>query len=61
MAKRNPPKYKFQIVLERLQGEQSVGQLVKNYNIHSNKTLRFWPVTARPMSPFLAFVFTIFP
>ena len=31
MAKRYPPKFKFQIVLELLQGGQSVGQLAKSF------------------------------
>jgi hypothetical protein len=30
MPKRYPPKFKFQVVLELLQGEQSVGQLAKS-------------------------------
>ena len=41
MAKRYPPKFKFQVVLELLQGEQSVGQLAKSYNIHPNSILKW--------------------
>lgn len=41
MAKRYPPKFKFQIVLELLQGEQSVGQLAKSYNVHPNSILKW--------------------
>jgi transposase-like protein len=41
MAKRYPPKFKFQVVLELLQGEQSVGQLAKSYNVHSNSILKW--------------------
>jgi hypothetical protein len=31
MAKRYPPKLKFQVVLELLQGEKTVGQIAKAY------------------------------
>jgi len=41
MAKRYPPKFKFQVVLELLQGEQSVGQLAKSYNVHANSILKW--------------------
>lgn len=41
MAKSYPPKFKFQIVLELLQGEQSVGQLAKSYNVHPNSILKW--------------------
>ena len=41
MAKRYPPKYKFQIVLELLRGEQSVGQLAKSYGVHPNSILKW--------------------
>jgi transposase len=41
MAKRYPPKFKFQVVLELLQGEQSVGQLAKSYNVHPNSILKW--------------------
>ena len=41
MAKRYPPKLKFQIVLELLQGEQSVGQLAKSYNVHPNSIVKW--------------------
>ena len=36
MAKRYSPKLKFQIVLEALKGEQSVGQIAKAYGVHPN-------------------------
>ena len=41
MAKRYPPKFKFQIVLELLQGEQSVGRLAKSYDVHPNSILKW--------------------
>ena len=41
MAKSYPAKFKFQIVLELLQGEQSVGQLAKSYNVHPNSILKW--------------------
>jgi transposase-like protein len=41
MAKSYPPKFKFQIVLELLQGEQSVGQLAKSYDVHPNSILKW--------------------
>jgi transposase-like protein len=41
MAKRYPPKFKFQIVLELLQGEQSICQLAKGYNVHPNSILKW--------------------
>jgi transposase-like protein len=36
MAKRYPPKLKFQIVLEALKGDRSVGQIAKAYGVHPN-------------------------
>jgi transposase len=36
MAKRYSPKLKFQIVLEALRGEQSIGQIAKAYGVHPN-------------------------
>ena len=41
MAKRYPPKLKFQIVLELLQGEHSVGQLAKAYDVHPNSIIKW--------------------
>lgn len=41
MARSYPPKFKFQIVLELLQGEQSVGQLAKSYDVHPNSILKW--------------------
>jgi transposase len=36
MAKSYPPKLKFQIVLEALKGERTVGQIAKAYGVHPN-------------------------
>ena len=36
MAKKYPPKLKFQVVLELLQGEKTVGQIAKAYGVHPN-------------------------
>ena len=36
MAKRYSPKLKFQIVLEVLKGDRSVGQVAKAYDVHPN-------------------------
>ena len=36
MAKRYPPKLKFQIVLEVMKREKSVGQIAKAYGVHPN-------------------------
>jgi transposase-like protein len=36
MAKRYPPKLKFQVVLEVLSGEKTSGQIAKAYGIHPN-------------------------
>jgi transposase len=36
MAKSYSPKLKFQIVLEALQGEKTVGQIAKAYGVHPN-------------------------
>jgi len=36
MAKRYSPKLKFQIVLELLRGEKTVGQVAKAYGVHPN-------------------------
>lgn len=41
MAKSYPPKFKFQVVLELLQGEHSVGQLAKSYSVHPNSVLKW--------------------
>lgn len=41
MAKRYPPKFKFQVVLDLLEGEQSIGQLAKSYNVHPNSILKW--------------------
>ena len=36
MAKRYPAKVKFQIVLELIQGEKTIGQVAKAYGVHPN-------------------------
>ncbi len=36
MAKRYPAKVKFQVVLEMLQGEKTIGQIAKAYGVHPN-------------------------
>ena len=36
MAKRYSPKLKFQVVLELLQDEKTVGQAAKTYGVHPN-------------------------
>jgi transposase len=36
MARSYSPKLKFQIVLEALQGEKTVGQIAKAYGVHPN-------------------------
>ena len=41
MAKRYTPKFKFQVVMELLQGEQSVAQIAKAYDVHPN-TINNW-------------------
>lgn len=41
MAKRYPPKLKFQVVLELLQCEQTAGQLAKSYGVHTN-SIKKW-------------------
>jgi transposase-like protein len=36
MAKKYPAKLKFQVVLELLQGEKTLGQIAKAYGVHPN-------------------------
>ena len=36
MAKRYSPRLKFQVVLELLQGDKTLGQLAKAYGVHPN-------------------------
>jgi transposase len=36
MAKRHPPKVKFQVVLEVLSGGKTPGQVAKAYGVHPN-------------------------
>ena len=44
MAKRYSPKLKFQVVLEVLQGDKTVGQVAKSYGVHPN-TVNSWKQT----------------
>lgn len=44
MAKRYSPKLKFQVVLEVLQGDKTVGQVAKSYGVHPN-TVNNWQQT----------------
>ena len=44
MAKRYTPRLKFQVVLEVLQGDKTVGQVAKSYGIHPN-TVNGWKQT----------------
>lgn len=41
MAKRYSPKLKFQVVLEILEGDKSIGQVSKAYGIHPN-SINLW-------------------
>jgi transposase-like protein len=41
MAKSYPAKLKFQIVLELLEGEQSIGQLARSYDVHPNSIAKW--------------------
>jgi len=41
MAKRYSPKFKFQVVMELLQGEKSAAQVAKAYGVHPN-TVNNW-------------------
>jgi transposase len=36
MANRYSPKLKFQVVLELLEGEKTIGQVAKTYGVHPN-------------------------
>ena len=36
MAKRYSPRLKFQVVLELLQGDKTLGQVAKAYGVHPN-------------------------
>jgi len=36
MPKRYPPKLKFQVVMELIQGEKTPGQVAKAYGVHPN-------------------------
>lgn len=44
MATRYSPKLKFQVVLEVLQGDKTVGQVAKSYGVHPN-TVNNWKQT----------------
>jgi transposase len=41
MAKRYSPKFKFQVVMELLQGDKSTAQVAKAYGVHPN-TVNNW-------------------
>ena len=41
MAKRYSPKFKFQVVMELLQGDKTAGQVAKAYGVHPN-TVNNW-------------------
>ncbi len=41
MAKRYSPKFKFQVVMELLQGDKSAAQVAKAYGLHPN-TVNNW-------------------
>lgn len=50
MAKPYPPKLKFQIVLELLQSNKSLGQVAKAYGVHPNSILG-WKETVLGKGP----------
>lgn len=50
MAKRYSPKLKFQVVLELLQGQKSLGQVAKAYGVHPNSASA-WKQTLLEQGP----------
>lgn len=50
MAKRYSPKFKFQVVLEALEGRQSSGAIAKAYGVHPN-TINNWKQTVLDKGP----------
>jgi len=50
VAKPYPPKLKFQIVLELLQGNKTLGQVAKAYGVHPNSVLT-WKETFLDKGP----------
>jgi transposase len=50
MARRYSPKLKFQIVLELLQGDKTVGQVAKAYGVHPN-SVSTWKRTLLEKGP----------
>ncbi len=50
MAKRYSPKFKFQVVLEVLTGEQTPGQAAKAYGVHPN-SITNWKQTVLDKGP----------
>ena len=50
MARRYSPKLKFQVVMEVLTGEQSIGQVAKAYGIHPN-SINAWKRTLLEKGP----------
>lgn len=50
MAKRYTPKLKFQVVLELLKGDKTLGQVAKAYGVHPNSVLS-WKETFLEKGP----------
>jgi transposase-like protein len=50
MPRRYSPQLKFQIVLELLQGDRTVGQVAKAYDVHPN-SLSAWKRTVMEQGP----------
>ena len=50
MAKRYTPKLKFQVVMELLQGDKTLGQIAKAYQVHPN-TVNNWKQTLLDKGP----------
>ncbi len=50
MVKAYPPKLKFQIVLELLQSNKTLGQVAKAYGVHPNSVLG-WKETVLAKGP----------
>jgi transposase-like protein len=50
VAKRYTPKLKFQVVLELLQGDKTLGQIAKTYQVHPN-TINNWKQTLLDKGP----------
>src|SRR5215210_5428715 len=50
VAKRYTPKLKFQVVMELLQGDKTLGQVAKAYQVHPN-TVNHWKQTLLDQGP----------